>query len=408
MTPDFPSQPGHTPAGAQPCAPTKEPTKTDVGAHGCAPGRGGLFLLLLLLALTACGPPADQTTDLTEPAAEQRPLRRVVTAAAEVVALRDVVRLSAEVTPWASVTVAAEATGRVVEVPVEIGDEVAAGDLLVRIDDETVRAQLAESQARVAEAEATLEQAERDLERGRQLAETKDISMTELDRLELARDTATAQLAADRASARLRRSMVADAEARAPFSGVVSDRMVEVGSWIAPGSALVRVVDRRRLKVRGSATQRDRARLTPGLSATVRADALPEAVWDGSVRLLGQEADEATGTYLVEVAVRDPRTDSGARLLPGMQGAIEVEIGEREALMIPRVALITTADGDGVFVVREEGGAGDAAAARFLQPETGATSEGQLEILDGLEAGDRVVVAGQHVLHDGDPVVDDS
>jgi membrane fusion protein (multidrug efflux system) len=329
----------------------------------------------------------------------------VVTAAAEEVALRDVVRLSAEVTPWASVTVAAEATGRVVELPVEVGDEVGAGALLARVDDEASRARLAESEARVAEAEATLEQAERDLERGRQLADTRDISQTELDRLALARDTAAARLAADRASARLQRTMVADAETRAPFAGVVSERRVEIGSWISPGSPLVRLVDRRRLKIRGAASQRDRARLTPGLPASVRADALPDTVWQGSVRLLGQEADEATGTYLVEVTVDPPRAQTGERLLPGMQGSIEVEIGQRPALMIPRVALITTADGDGLFVVRDGGEGGT--VARFLQPRTGVTSADRLEILEGLDAGDRVVVAGQHVLHDGDPVVDD-
>ncbi|MEE8526920.1 MAG: efflux RND transporter periplasmic adaptor subunit [Thermoanaerobaculia bacterium] len=370
-------------------------------------------LLLLALATAACGPPAEPAATsgtVADPAkaAQQRPLRRVVTAVAERVALRDVVRLSAEVTPWAAVTVAAEATGRVVELPVEVGDEIAAGTLLARVDDEASRAQLAHSEARVAAAEATLEQAERDLERGRQLAETQDISLTELDRLALGRDTATAQLDADRASARLQQSMVDDAETRAPFAGMVSDRMVEVGSWIAPGSPLVRVIDRRRLKVRGSATQRDRARLTPGLSAAVRVDALPGAVWEGSVRLLGQEADGATGTYLVEVAVREPQAPTGERLLPGMQGSIEVEIGERPALMIPRLALITTADGDGVFVVRDGASDDDGSVARFLQPQTGITAEDRLEILAGLEAGDRVVVAGQHVLHDGDPVEDDS
>jgi len=363
-------------------------------------------LLLLALSTTACGPAADPAAEPADPPrAQQRPLRRVVTAAAEEVALRDLVRLSAEVTPWASVTVAAEATGRVVELPAEIGDEVAAGALLARVDDEASRARLAQSEARVAETQAMLEQAERDLERGRQLAETRDISLTELDRLALARDTAAAQLDAERASTRLQRSMVDDAVARAPFAGVVSDRLVEIGSWIAPGSPLVRLVDRRRLKVRGSATQRDRARLTPGLPAAVRADALPGIAWQGSIRLLGQEADDATGTYLVEVAVDEPRAATGERLLPGMQGSIEVEIGERRALMIPRVALITTADGDGVFVVRDGDGDGEAGSvARFVQPQTGITSEDRLEILAGLAAGDRIVVAGQHVLHDGDPV----
>lgn len=369
-------------------------------------GRRAASLPALLAALSlACGSD-EPAADPAAPAGASQPVRTVVTAAAEEVVLRDVVRLSAEVEPWAAVTVAAEATGRVVEVAVDVGDRVAAGDLLVRVDAEEVRAQLAQAEAQVAEAEATLRQAERDFGRGRQLAETQDISRGELDRLELARDTAAARLEAARASVRLRRTAVAHTETLAPFAGVVSERSVEVGSWTAPGSPLVRLVDQSRLKVRGSASQEDRARLARGMPARVTADALPGVVWEGDVRLLGQEADDATGTYLVEVAVPSPRAATGRaagseRLLPGMQGAVEVVVGERRALVVPRAARVSTAAGEGVFVVDS---ADDSATARFLEPAFGGTSGDQLEILSGLAAGSRVVVVGQHVLHDGDPI----
>ncbi len=367
----------------------------DVGAHGCAPGRtavrpyGGIFLCLLTLACNPAPPPDDTP---------EKPLvRTVVTEPARQILLRDTVQLSAEVMPWAAVTVAAEITGRVVELPAEVGDEIGAGTPVGRIDDATARVELARTQAEATRARVALTQAERDLERGRELAKTQDISTGDLDRLNLERDTASAELAAAEARRDLYRQNADKTVVRAPFAGVVSERFVEVGSWISPGAPVVRLVSQRRVKVRGSATQRDRARLSVDLPARVTVDALPGTVFEGEIRVLGQEADAETGTYLVEVAVAQAQNEAG-RLLSGMQGSIEVEIGAREALVIPRAALVTTADGEGVFVV-------DDGTVRFVRPQAGVVTEDRLEIVAGLAAGDDVVVVGQHVLHDGDPVI---
>ncbi len=354
-------------------------------------------LAVALLCAVACSRPTADNPGNPEAAEETSSVRSVVTLPAREITLRDTVRLTAEVAAWAAVTVAAETTGRIVELPAEVGDEVARDQLVARIDDATVSARHSQAEAEVAQATAALAQAERDLERGRRLAATQDISEGDLDRLTLARDTADAQLAAARARARLSGESLADTVVRAPFAGVLSERPVEIGTWIAPGSPIVRLVDHRRVKVRGAASQQDRARLRTGLAAAVRVDALPGLTFAGHIRLLGQEADARTGTYLVEIAVEAPRAPSGERLLPGMQGSIVVEIGARPALVIPRSALITTAAGEGVFTAVD-------GVARFTSPETGEITKDQVEIVAGLAAGDEVVVIGQHVLEDGDPV----
>ncbi|MCP4659417.1 MAG: efflux RND transporter periplasmic adaptor subunit [bacterium] len=356
-----------------------------------------LALALVLICAAACSRPAADNPGEPEAAEAASSARSVVTLPVREITLRDTVRLTAEVAAWAAVTVAAETTGRIVELPAEIGDQVARDQLVARIDDATVSARHSQAEAEVAQTTAALAQAERDLERGRELAKTQDISEGDLDRLTLARDTAEPQLAAARARARLSEESLADTVVRAPFAGVVSERPVEVGTWIAPGSPVVRLVDHRRVKVRGAASQRDRARLRTGLPAEVRVEALPGLTFAGRIRLLGQEADARTGTYLVEVAVDAPRAPSGERLLPGMQGSILVEIGARPALVIPRSALIPTAAGEGVFAVGDD-------VARFTVPETGEITKDQVEILSGLAAGDEVVVIGQHVLEDGDQV----
>lgn len=352
-----------------------------------------LTLALTLTTLAACQREAAREDATTEP---ERTVRTVRTATVRSTVLRDTVRLTAEALPWSAVTVAAEISGRIVELPAEVGDAVREGDVVARLDDATVRAERDRAEARARSARAALVQAERDLERGAKLAQTQDISAGELDRLTLARDTAAAELQAAEAQSELNRQNVERAVVTAPFAGVVSERHVEVGSWVSPGSPLVRLVETRRLKVRASASQRDRARLKTGLPAEVRAEALPGAPFQGRVRLLGQEADPGTGTYLVEVAVEEPASGDG-RLLPGMQGTVVILLGERTALVVPRSALVTVGDADAVFVAAD-------GTARLVRPERGATSEDEVEILAGLKEDDEVVVAGQHVLQDGDPI----
>ncbi len=366
--------------------------------------RAAPLLFALGLFLAACGsgdPPMAGEGTATDD--EARPARTMVTEVVVVTNLRDTVELTAEAAPWAAVTVAAEATGRVVELPVEQGDTVAAAAVLARIDDTRARAELDQARAEVDHAEATLAQAERALERGRELATTRDISDDDLDRLTLARDTARARLAGARARVTMSRRRLDDTVAHAPFAGVVSERFVELGSWIATGSPLVRVVDRRRIKMIGAASQRDRARLRPGMPAEVRIEALPGVTFEGRLRLLGQEADQRTGTYRVEVAVDDPvtpsgDTSSGDQLLPGLQGTLVIELGARRTLTMPRSAFFLSAEGEAVFAVRD-------GIARLVIPRLGTVSGDRVEILSGLDEGDHLVTIGQHMLHGGDPVL---
>lgn len=366
-----------------------------------APALTLIALSPLVALTTACNKDtkaAENTPQTAEPASA--PARTIVVAVARQIELRDTVELTAEIAPWSAVNVAAEATGRCVELPVEVGDTVAAGDVVARIDDASFRAELAHAEAEAAQAEANLAQAQRDLKRGQELEKTQDISIDDLDRLILAEDTTTAQLAALKASLTMKQQDLDDTVVVAPIGGVVSERFIEVGGWIGRGESILRLVEQNRLKVRGAASQRDRARIKPGLPAVVRVEALPDRTFAGRIRLLGQEADTNTGTYLIEGEVQ-PGRSRGGRLLPGMQGSMTIELASRQALVVSKNALIETSEGKGLFVVHDE-------VVSFVSPETGAVTADQIEILGGLEAGDQVVVIGQHILRDGDKVRIDS
>lgn len=350
----------------------------------------GVALAALSIVAAGCGAPSPEATELEK--AAPTPLVAVVEAQLE--EWSETVELSVELSPWAAVTVAAEVAGRVVELTVEHGDRVEEGRVLARLDAATAEAELAQAAARRLSAEAALEQARRDLERGRSLAGAGGIlSDDQLDRLELAVSTGQASLEEAAAAVRVLEQRVDDMSVRAPFAGTVSQRHAELGSWLGRGDPVVRLVDDRRLKARASASQADRVRLDLDAAAELRAEAFPGATFEGRLRYLGAEADAATGTYLVEAAVEAER--DGLRLLPGMRGSMTLVLSTQQDLLLPRVALVDGA----VFVVEEVDGDLGSAFRRPVESEP--IGPGRLRILSGLEAGERVVVQGQHRLADG-------
>lgn len=347
--------------------------------------------MALLLALSGCGGGGD-------PEVADQSSRPVVVAV-------DVVRdevveelvLSGDASPWAAVEVVAEAAGRLTELPIEIGRQVSEGQILARIDDEAERVAVAQAEAALRRARAAAAQSARDLERGETLASTRDISDGELDRLRLAAETDGATAAEAEAALRMARTRLEDTEVRAPIAGVIAQRYVDRGAWLNTGSRVCRIVDRSKIKVRSAVSADDRPRLAVAMAAAVTPLDRPEAVFEGRVRLLGEEADPATSTYLVEVEVREPAAAAGVELLPGMPVRVAVELERREALVIPRQAVLTGSADHAVFVVSDE-------IAHRRAVTLGATLDDRYEILDGLRPDDVVLARGHHALSDGDRV----
>jgi membrane fusion protein (multidrug efflux system) len=350
-----------------------------------------MAMVVLLGVGVACG--GEPVAEETEPTARAAVVIAAPVETAEVV---DALVLSGEASPWAAVDLVAEASGRIVALPAEIGRRVASGAVVARLDDESERVALDQARAALQRAETSARQTARDLERGESLAATRDISDGELDRLRLAADTDRATVAEARAGVRMAETRVADMVITAPFAGVIADRRVDLGAWVGVGTPVCRLVASDRLKVRSAAAPDDRPRLRVGMPVAVRSSALPGHEFSGSIRLLGEEADAVTGTYLVEVAVPEPSI-AGAVLLPGMRVQATVELERRTSLVVPRQALVSAA-GEHHVVVAEEG------TARRLPVTPGVILEDRIEIVSGLEGGGEVLVQGHLALADGDAV----
>jgi membrane fusion protein, multidrug efflux system len=280
----------------------------------------------------------------------------------------------------ADAEVIARVGGEVRRILVEEGDRVDSGQLLAQLDDRQLRLQAAQTRAALAKTE-------RDFNRQIELHEKGLVSAGAFESLKYDLDN-------QRAADDLARLSLSYSEIRAPFAGTVSTRHIKVGQEIAVGTKLFRVTDPTPLKASVFVPERELARLKPGQSATVAADALGGRMFPAVVKLVSPTVDAATATFKVTLEVSDPKGD----LKPGMFARVAIVFERRtDTLTIPRVALLDTDGSANVFIV-----ASGKAEQRPIK--TGLSNSGKVEVIEGLTGTEQVVVVGQNGLKDGNPV----
>ena len=319
--------------------------------------------------------------------------------------------------------ISARVTGYVLRVLVREGDRVQTGALLVEIDDRDARSRLAQAEAVLSEASGALEEVERSIaavgsgreaaeadarlaestfQRFQELLDRKSISPQEFDEVAARRQMSQARLREAEAmlhSTRARegqvRSRIQGAEAAveearlhlaysrvvAPFAGVVTEKRVEVGQLASPGAHLLTLEDARRFEVLTAVPEGRIGEVSPGQEVRVRIDALDGDV-TGRVGEIVPRADTASRSVVVKIELP---TIAGLR--SGLFAAAHFSIGETEALTISEGSLLVRGQLVGVYVVDDE------SRARYRLVKTGRRVAGRAEILSGLSAGDRVVVA---------------
>jgi len=340
-----------------------------------------LLSLSGLLALAACGDgaPPEPTASLTVSLAT--PQHREVT--------REVVA-SGAVEAWEEVSVGVELSGlRVASVEVEVGSEVAAGDVLLRVDDRTLDSQLAQSEASVREAQTNLETARRRAGRVRELAGEQLVALQDAEQAEAERDNAQARLntaIASRDAARVQRDFTV---VRAPVAGVVSARSVQPGQVVG-GGELLRLIRDGRLEWRAELAEGDLLRVGPGTQVQVDT---PVGPVPGTVRTVSPGLDPQRRTGTVYVDLPDP-----GPLRAGMFAQGRLALGRAQALLVPIEAVVRRDGRAYVFTV------GDDNRVREQAVSVGATHGDMIEVGEGLTPADRVVARGAGFLGDGDLV----
>jgi RND family efflux transporter MFP subunit len=301
--------------------------------------------------------------------------------------------LTGSVEPWARVSPGTKILGRIDSVRVREGERVARGALLAALERRDLEADVDTARAAVRMAEATLANAQAQEKRiaglhGRGSATTKSFE----DATAAAR---VAEAAVEQARARLVAAEVTlgYAEIRSPVDGWVVARMAEAGDMAAPGQPLFRLENLDRVKVVSRVPESRVVGLERGSPARVRIDVLQQA-WDATVHRIVPAGDLASRTYEVQIVLDNP---DGA-ILSGMFARVRFAHGTEPVVTVPPSALVRRGQLVGVFVVDAE------ERARLRWVRTGAESPGEIVVLSGLEAGERIVVAPPAELFDGAPV----
>jgi RND family efflux transporter MFP subunit len=280
-------------------------------------------------------------------------------------------------------TVAAQTSGRVVQIDVDVNDYVAKDQVILRIDDTTQRSQLEAAQADHQEAQAKLRQAEANYGRFKALYEKQQVSRAQFDQATADIKAARARLEAAEARQSQAQEQLSYAIVRAPYSGIVTRRQVEVGETVNPGQPLMTGFSLDSMRAAASVPQewvdtvrtRQRARvvLTAAGGRSVEATRLTVFPF----------ADPVAHTFTVRAEL--PRGEQG--LYPGMFAKVVFEVGEEKRLVVPAKAVVYRSEVTGVYVV-EPGGRVALRQVRVGSPRAGDL----LEVLAGLQEGERVAL----------------
>ncbi|SIT14210.1 membrane fusion protein, multidrug efflux system [Roseivivax lentus] len=312
----------------------------------------------------------------------ERPPTRVGVAEPQRATIEDSVSAVGTLMPVRAVALVPEVPGRVAEVPVSSGQSVAAGDLVVQLDDRAARADLAE-------AEATLREARLELQR---VTELSDSNIAAEARLESTR------AAYKRAEAALQRANAAleDRRITAPFGGTLGIIDVEPGAFLDGSVPVTRLSDLSVMQVSLSLPERYFQSVTPGLSLTLTTPAYPDEEFEGKVTVRAPEIDLNSRSFDIRAEI----DNTDGRLAGGMFANSRIVLSTYEGLAIPDDAVISEGFASYVYVVS------DGTAAR-TEIEPGNTLGGLIEARSGLNAGDKVVIAGWDRVSDGAPVTID-
>lgn len=293
--------------------------------------------------------------------------------------------------------------GYVAEVLVDESDMVSGGDALIRLDSVMAEIELERIRAEIRESEARLAEAKRQRNEAAELVEKKHIPSTDYEAR--TSEVAIAEAALQRLQANLehQREVLRRHTVRAPFDGVIGEKLVEAGQWVETGSGLFQLVEMDVLRVDIPVPQYYFGRIHIGTPASVRFDALPDYSLEGTITMKIPISSESARTFPVRIEIRN----EDGRIAPGMSARVRLRLedsGQEEALLLPRDAIVRKPDGTStIWVVDGEGE--ETPTARSIPVQTGRAFHSNVEITEGgVEAGDRVVVRGNEILEPGQAV----
>lgn len=304
--------------------------------------------------------------------------------------------ISGSLQPERRADLRAEVGAVVQQVLKDNGEPVRTGDLIVRLDDTSIRDSLMSAEEAVRAAMQAFEQAERQVARLKALQAQGMTSMQALEDAEVRRNNAQSELVAGRARVVAARQQMRRTEVRAPFDGVVSERKVSAGDTAQVGKELVKVMDPRSMRFEGLVSADRMHELKSGQTVSFRVNGYPQSDFSGSVKRIDAAANATTRQVEVIVAFA---AGSNAPRVAGLFAEGRVETGGAQVLMLPEASLVRS--GEQAHAWRVDGNKIRKVALKLGERDA---RSGEFPVLAGLAAGDRVLRNPGSGLVDGQAV----
>ncbi|AEA42132.1 efflux RND transporter periplasmic adaptor subunit [Fluviicola taffensis] len=271
--------------------------------------------------------------------------------------------------------VGSDANGKVVSIRFEEGDQVGQGKLLAKVDDEMLQLQLEG-------ADVGLEGQKNDDRRYSNLERENAVSGVQVEKTKLG--VRSSELQKKQIQKQIKSTSIT-----APYSGVITKKMVDLGSFVGQGTPLFELTDISSLKLTVNVPERDVLKFKLGQAVAIRADIYGVREFPGKISNISVVADKAHN-FKVQITVPNPKRE----LMAGMYGSVRLKNNESVTrLSVPRLALVGSSKNPQVYVVRNK--------VAYLTTFTAGTSDGDyIEVVSGIKKGDVIVVKGQVNLQD--------
>jgi RND family efflux transporter MFP subunit len=294
------------------------------------------------------------------------------------------------------VVVGSETAGRITHVYVNVGDFARKGQTLVQVDAELKAIAVDQANAQMLAAETNYQKTKSDNERAEHLFANGDISSTEMETYRLAFRSGQAAYKSAEVALRFAQRQLDDTKIKAPISGYVVSRKVDVGEMVSPGMEIANIVDLSSVKVKLYIPEEEIGMVKLKQPAVLRVDSEPDRVFNSVVYSVGRKTESPAGhAYPVEVVVRNKNVDV---LKAGMFARVEIETrSAADALIISKESLVNEHSNPAVYVVENN-------TARLRVVKLGIRSGSSVQVLKGVREGDLVISFGQKKLKDGSPV----
>ena len=354
--------------------------------------RLGAFLVPgALLLLAACRKPEGGEAQLTS-AKTDAPAVKVTTVTVVEKPMPEFLVLTGTLKASQESQVAADASGKVTATYVERGQPVKQGDVLAVLDARGASISATAANAQTQLARANLEQARKDCERVKALRDSGSISQAEYDRVTSQCQATQWSAAAAAAQQQNAQKIVGDSVIRAPFSGIVGERSVNVGQYVQAQTQIVSLYTPDPLRLELTVPEANVAGVHADAPVSFTVSAFGDERFTGTVKLISPNVRPTTRDLVIEAFCPNP----DLRMKPGMFAVARLQTAEKKQLAVPTNAIVKVAETNRVFVVVDK-----RVAERIVQ--TGGDKDGFTAIVAGLKGGETVVVAPGPDVRDGTP-----